>query len=116
MRVYMLRDIHASLGIRAIAIVLACMHLVYTPAVHAGLPISVQFEGGFNDGTKGAQRRQAFNKALDIWSKTLQGDIPVAVRAVFENLNDPGPLGKGWHDESGRNQRCERRSCARKPN
>ena len=67
----MARKAGARLGLGAIAIVLTCVHLVYTPAVYAGLPISVQFEGGFNDGTKGAQRRQAFNKALDIWSKTL---------------------------------------------
>ena len=63
---------------------------------------------------RNAKRRSI--RPLIFGVKLSIGDIPVAVRAVFENLNDPGPLGKGWHDESGRNQRCERRSCARKPN
>ncbi len=47
---------------------------------------------GFNDPTIGAQRKAAFEAALQVWSDCLAGDVPVAINATLDPLA-PGVLG-----------------------
>jgi len=78
-----------------LAAVLTMLEFMAPNSTEAQLPLEVEFESGFTSGTKAAKRREAFNIALDLWSKTLSGNIPIKVRAVFEDMNDPDALARG---------------------
>ncbi len=59
-------------------------------ATAMAVPITVSYTDGgsegFNDATLGAQRKAAFEYAVDIWAARLRGTVPVVVSAAFNNL------------------------------
>lgn len=73
---------------------IAIAFVAMTCALAAGVPAAVTFSvfyldgagEGFNDATLGAQRKAAFEYALDIWAGLLQGTVTIQVNAQFNPL------------------------------
>lgn len=50
---------------------------------------------GFFDPEVGALRRLAFNYAVGIWGQTLEGTIPIRIKATFTDFGNTTTLGQG---------------------
>jgi YVTN family beta-propeller protein len=74
------------------ALVLLCLALGAAPA--RALPIEVAYRNsdgeGFFDPTLGAERREAFEFAVDSWARTLAGEVPIVVQARMLPLGGAG--------------------------
>lgn len=63
----------------------------------SALVVTINYEDGigegFNDATFGADRKAAFERALEIWTTQLVGTVDLIIDANFDDLGNPGPLG-----------------------
>lgn len=60
------------------------------PTFEQAATFEVQYEGF--DGEEGQQARVAFQRAVDIWARHVASEVPIKIRASFEE-QDPGVLG-----------------------
>jgi len=85
-----------------ITILTTLVAVVFSVAVHAATITVINLDGageGFNDPTPatpiggnngttvGAQRLIAYQKALELWGKTLKSDVDIVVQGSFRRLN-----------------------------
>jgi hypothetical protein len=57
-------------------------------------PVVADQPVGFNDLTNGPARKEAFERAVEIWKTQLQGDVTVNVRAFFVDDSYFGGVGE----------------------